>query len=127
MSLRVKLFSLLVSQVGEHLPGRRRDVRKSHPAGERARDGHTGQSVGGILRQRPSAAPGHQTASTPVGTEVPGAGAQLCSSSALSPCSSSPKVGLPLSGRTMVESTGLDPLFAPKIGPESICAVSGPE
>ena len=115
MSLRVKLFSLLVSQVGEHLPGRRRDVRKSHPAGERARDGHTGQSVGGILRQRPSAAPGHQTASTPVGTEVPGA------------CSSSPKVGLPLSGRTMVESTGLDPLFAPKIGPESICAVSGPE
>ena len=96
MSLGVRLFSLLVPQVGEHLPERRRDGRKSHPASERARDGHAGQSVGGVLRQRPRAAPGRQAASTPVRTEVPGAMAQLCSSPAPLTLHQQPKGGLAL-------------------------------
>lgn len=94
MSLGVRLFSLFVSQVGEHLPGRRRDGRKCHPASERARDGHIGLSVGGVLRQKPSTAPGHQTASTLVRIEVPGAVAQLCSSPAPLTLQQQPKGGL---------------------------------
>lgn len=94
VSLGVRLFSVFVSQVGEHLPGRRRDGRKSHPASERAHDGHTGPSIGGVLRRRPSTAPGHQTARTPVRIEVPGAVAQLCSSPAPLTLQQQPKGGL---------------------------------